>query len=492
MTPTFAVVGHPNKGKSSVVATLAQDAAIAIGPVPGTTREADAYELRVDNQSLYRLVDTPGFQRPGAVLAWLQAESGNASQRAEQVAAFVEAHTDDPRYHDECALLRPVLAGAGILYVVDGSKPYGPEFELEMQILRWTGQPRMALINLIGRGDYVAQWRKALDQYFSIVRVFDAMQADHEAKVGLLRAFGELDQRWTAPLGAAVAALDAERAQRRAASAVEILNLLSDCLTYTEHRALPDELTDTADVQAQLEATLRQRLASREARGRQTVQEIYRHGATAREEPSLTLFEDTLFSEQSWQLFGLSREQLVATAGMSGAIAGGGLDLLLGGASLLLGSALGATVAGLSAWFGSGELAKVRVLGSPLGGRRLQVGPVKAGNFPWVLLGRAVQHWHLVSERNHALRDAFVQDLKNRAGSSDGSSAGTFFAGLSTGERRSLATAFAQLSEGQLDDARRASALAAIEALLVARAEAGTQPSSGVSVSVSSTPSGDM
>lgn len=41
--PTFAVVGHPNKGKSSVVATLSQNDAIAIALEPGTTRKRQAY-----------------------------------------------------------------------------------------------------------------------------------------------------------------------------------------------------------------------------------------------------------------------------------------------------------------------------------------------------------------------------------------------------------------------------------------------------------------
>ena len=35
--PRFAVVGHPNKGKSSIVATLAEDDAVQISPLPGTT-----------------------------------------------------------------------------------------------------------------------------------------------------------------------------------------------------------------------------------------------------------------------------------------------------------------------------------------------------------------------------------------------------------------------------------------------------------------------
>ena len=71
MIPTFAVVGQPNKGKSSIVATLAEDERIAIAPTPGTTRNAHHYTLSIDGEPQYVLVDTPGFQRARAVLDWL-------------------------------------------------------------------------------------------------------------------------------------------------------------------------------------------------------------------------------------------------------------------------------------------------------------------------------------------------------------------------------------------------------------------------------------
>ena len=46
--PRLAVVGHPNKGKSSLVATLAHDDSVAISPHPGTTLAAREYPMRVD------------------------------------------------------------------------------------------------------------------------------------------------------------------------------------------------------------------------------------------------------------------------------------------------------------------------------------------------------------------------------------------------------------------------------------------------------------
>ena len=121
MIPTFAVVGHPNKGKSSIVATLAEDERVAISDVPGTTRQARFSTFALDGEPQYVLADTPGFQRARGVLDWLESRAGSASDRPRLVKEFVDAHREDARFRDECELLTPIIEGAGILYVVDGA-----------------------------------------------------------------------------------------------------------------------------------------------------------------------------------------------------------------------------------------------------------------------------------------------------------------------------------------------------------------------------------
>ncbi len=405
--PTFAVVGRPNKGKSSIVATLAENDRVAISPTPGTTRVAQRHVFCIDSEPRYALVDTPGFQRPRELLTWLQKRADSASDRPSVVADFVRLHEADPRFLDECELLRPLVEGAGILYVVDGAKPYGAEYELEMEILQWTGRPRMALINLIGEGDYLEQWRQALGQYFSIVRVFDAIHADFEKRVSLLRAFGELNEAWRAPLETAVKELAAERSRRQTRSAREIADNLVMAMTRSERVRMTDS-DDVSPIKVQLRERLQERIRQREQSAMKRVQAIYLHGDLDREVKGMELLATDLFTNESWELFGLAKSQLAVTGALSGAAVGGGIDLMLGGASLLLGAGIGALLGGAGAWFGGEELASFKVMGNAVGGRVLQVGPVEAKNFPWVLLGRAWLHHRLVAERNHAWRAALV------------------------------------------------------------------------------------
>ncbi len=84
------------------------------------------------------------------------------------------------------------------------------------------------------------------------------------------------------------------------------------------------------------------------------MQEIYRHaGLEARESAAAYLVED-VFSAQSFNVFGLSGTQLALTGAASGAVAGGVIDVALGGASLLLGAGIGAAVGAFGALAGAG------------------------------------------------------------------------------------------------------------------------------------------
>jgi hypothetical protein len=437
-TPAFAVVGHPNKGKSSVVSTLAQDDSVRIAAEAGTTVRCRSYPMRVDGELIYTLIDTPGFQRARRVWSWLQEHATTAAERRQIVERFVAEHRGSDDFPDECELLAPLLDGAGILYVVDGSLPYGPEYEAEMEILRWTGQPSMALINCIGDADYVEPWNAALRQYFQVVRVFDAVAAPFPARLDLLRAFGQLEPRWGEPLSRAVANLEAARADQHRRAARAIATALAELLSesVTKHLNAQD---DPEQHHAELEAKLMDRLRSLERRGREAVEDVYDHHAVERSETAVELLDRDLFSTDDWYFWGLNRAQLVTAGLTGGAVVGGVIDASVGGASLLLGTAIGAAIGGASALFGGSRLTRVRVLTLPLGGVLLQCGPTQHENFPYVVLGRALHHQATIAGRTHANRTAL--DLS-------GTEPSRALDRLDTASRRSLEPVFRRLRGG--------------------------------------------
>jgi len=403
--PVFAVVGHPNKGKSSIVSTLAHDDSVAVSPVPGTTLHCRRYPMTVDGKELYVLVDTPGFQRARRVLSHLRSGETTAAERPDAVRAFLEKHGGDDAFRNEVELLRPIAEGAGILYVVDGSVPYGREYEAEMEILRWTGQPRMALINPIGDTDHIGEWKAALDQYFSVVRVFDAVMADFHKQTELLHAFGQLKEEWRAPLESAVGLLAADREQRRGHAARTVAETIGEMLTLkVEEKLPPDRPPET--LKSGLLARYRGELQKLEGRCRDRVEEIHDHHNVKRIEDELEILdEEHLFSNETWSIFGLSKAQIVGFGAIGGSAAGGLIDVALGGASFLAGALVGAGIGASTAAFAADRLVEVKVLHLSLGRRMLVAGPTTNVNFPHIVFGRARLHRALVSGRRHAQRD---------------------------------------------------------------------------------------
>ncbi|MBE7498797.1 MAG: GTPase/DUF3482 domain-containing protein [Verrucomicrobiales bacterium] len=399
--PLFAVVGHPNKGKSSIVATLAADDSVRIGPEAGTTTQARRYPMRVDGQELYALVDTPGFQRARRVLHWLRQHERGAHRRAEVVRQFVASHRDTGEFPDECELLEPILEGAGILYVVDGSVPYGPEYEPEMEILRWTGQPSLALVNPIGPADHLGEWQAALGQFFQVVRVFNAVTAEFRKRIELLRAFGELQEEWRGVLEQAVRLLEADRARTRRLASHTVAETLAAMLAHRVERKLPAR-ANPAGHRAALEAEFRSDLRRLEQRCRDRVETLYSHRRIERQEAGLPLVDEDLFAERTWLVFGLGRRQILAGGALGGAATGAWVDAHLGGASLFAGAVLGAGIGAVVGWWTADQLVRVRVMDVPLGGRLITAGPTRNRNFPHVVFNRARYHHWLVARRTHA------------------------------------------------------------------------------------------
>ena len=192
--PTFAVVGHPNEGKSSVVATLTEDDSLRITDFPGETTVCSDYSVRVDDEILIRFLDTPGFQYPQKTLEWMQQHS---AQKQHPAHAFVEAFREDPEHHHDVELLIPLAAGAGIIYVVDGSRPMRKNDVCEMEILRMTGNPRMALINpKEGDDSFLQTWKENCAKSFNLTRIFNAHQASFVERMALLESLKRMHQDW--------------------------------------------------------------------------------------------------------------------------------------------------------------------------------------------------------------------------------------------------------------------------------------------------------
>jgi hypothetical protein len=402
MTPVFAVVGHPNKGKSSIVSTIAQNDAIAISPRSGTTRDTQRYDISI-GEAGYTLVDTPGFQRPSLALAWLQQQAPSADRRQDAIRQFIADPECRRQFQEEVMLLEPIIEGAAILYVVDGSRPYGAEYEAEMEILRWTGQASMALINPIENEDHVQDWQQALGQYFKIVRVFNAMQADFEKVVAILEAFSHIREEWQSALAGIVNEYRGQRARQLQESASLLEELLVRLCSYqVSQKALGK--TQAEGLKGILENQYFNDMRKIERQHHEALKCIYRYHHLESTIDELPL-EGNLFDTEKWILWGLNRKQLTVAAALAGAATGAVVDAALAGSSVMLGALGGGILGAGGAWLGADRISSFRVQGLPLGGYEAHQGPIQNRNFPYVVIGRFLYLADSLRHRTHAHRE---------------------------------------------------------------------------------------
>lgn len=468
-TPTFATLGAVNHGKSSVVSTLAENDQVRISQMPGETVECQRFSLR----ELFVFYDTPGFQNAAEALEELR-PAAHAAEPLALFRDFIARHRSDAEFEAEVRLFEPLVAGAGIIYVVDGSRPVLEINLAEMELLRLTGQPRLAIINRTGSDDHVAEWKRRLGLHFNAVREFNAHEATFEDRIDLLETLARIEQSWQPKLAEAVRLLRAEWESRLVECAEIIVEEIEACLQHRESATLGAELAiKRASESEQLKTKFMSAVASIEARAHARIIALFGHSLVEAGRSEEQLFANDLFSEETWRMFGLDEQQLATLAtfigAAAGAKAGAVVDASLGGASILAGTVIGGAVGGISGAAGAFLVGKRRpeisvslpgggVAGGlrrllpgkvPLAGGALVVGPYRARNFPWILLDRAIGVFAYVIARTHARRERTTLDAPALRAALE--SHGLTSARWSDAVRRACESIFAQMRKGSLD-----------------------------------------
>lgn len=446
--PVLAIMGHPNAGKSSVVATLTENDRIAIDKRAGTTTTTDEYPVIIDGRPVMMFVDTPGFQNPSDILEWFQAHA----DEPDLAGAFVAAHGDDPMFSHDCALLRPVAEGAGIILVVDGSKRIKEKDRTEMELLRLTARPRMAILNNLSNiSKHMPAWQDALNKSFNSVREFNAHRATYAERIALLGTLKAIDQRWEPMLDETIRAFRDDWSRRIEASADTIIQLMKDALTKRVTRIVKVDDIESDDqreaIQRQLTEALQQALRQLEVEAQQDIRGHFRHNVW--DLPATSLLAKDLFSEEVEEALGLRQRQLAMAGAAAGAVSGGAIDLGLGGLSFGTGALIGGVVGGALGVLGSAALAKLDIQRT-LGVERFSLGPVTNPRFPFVLLDRVILYAARAMNWAHG-RQAADEQAPNRVPDKELGRKRGFTESLTPDDHRTLAKFFAAARKGKED-----------------------------------------
>lgn len=403
MTPEFAILGHPNEGKSSVLSTLAEDDSVRVSPIPGETTQCRTFPVLIDGHELLRFTDTPGFQNPGRVLSELKKRAANSSTPLIDFRQFAQ---DIPELADDRELLGPVERGAGIIYVVDGSRPVRNVDRAEMEILRLTGKPRMAVINCKEDAtEYLDGWKNEFRKNFNSNRVFNAHRATYAERILLLEALKSIDQDWHPVLSRVVEAFKKDWERRNNATADIITGLLADCLTLQFSKNVASE-NEAEHRRAKLYRSYCDSLGKKEKIAHQRIRGLFKHNIFNYELPPHSVLREELFNERTWQLLGLTQKQIVIAGALGGAAIGAGLDVAALGHGLGMFTAVGGVAGALGAIFGGESFSeKAKVMGVSLGGKQVQIGPARSINLLFIILNRSLLYYQHTINWAHGRRD---------------------------------------------------------------------------------------
>ncbi len=401
--PEFVVAGHPNEGKSSVLSTLSEDDSVRISPVPGETKSCRTFPLILDNREIMRFVDTPGFQNPRATLKWMREYRGDDRML---IPAFLEAHRGNPRFRDDCELLAPMAGASGIIFVVDGSRPMRNVDRAEMEILRLTGKPRMAVLNCKDTETaWLSEWQSEFRKHFNIIRVFNSCRATFAERIRLLESIKSIDQELEPGLSAVISALDMDWSARNRRTAELVVFMLTDIAGWKAEVRLRDG--QQADkIREKLVARYRSFARKREKAAFDQIRRLFRHRRLDLKLPGQEAIDHDLFSRKTWEFLGLSRKQLIMAGFAGGAAIGAGIDLGHGGLSMGLFGAAGGILGAAGAAFRAKSLLEGRkIMGVRLDRETLHAGPAASPQLLFVLVDRAIIFYNCVTNWAHGRRD---------------------------------------------------------------------------------------
>lgn len=418
--PAFVTVGKINAGKSSVLATLLEiddNEVIRRSSLAVTTTRCQILPLKLNGEERIRFIDSPGFASSVEAMREIRSIAGDQTPGLAHVRQFVEEQRDGFDYEDECRLLAPILEGAGVLYVVDSSRPVRESAIAEMEILRWTGRARMAVINPRDGAEvtYDKEWKERLGSYFNLTRTFDALNAPFSERARLIRSLVEIDESHRGSIEETVELLNEEWDQRRVKTARVILDFLEEALQLRASETVDAHELESErrkqEIQDKLTKEYRRDLAKLERRKVEKILRIYQHHLLKAETNAKAYESVDLMSEETWSKWGLSRSELTVLGALTGAAGGGAVDIGTGGLTHGLGTLLGGLGGGSLAFLKGAALPGLKLdLDKGLHfsadeGRKISLGPPESANFPFVMLDSILHRYAVVVSRAHGRQD---------------------------------------------------------------------------------------
>lgn len=353
--PTFILFGQPNDGKTSLVSALTQNPNLAISEVSGNTTRNRKEELIGE----IAFIDTPGFGMVEEVYEWMRnQEDCETAPQGVLARRFVNEFKHDDDFSHEVELMKVLSEPVAAILVVDPSRPIDEDDKLINHILRYCGNTRIALMNAKSKQPaHINEWSSLLKKDFNTVREFNALSYKFNDIIRFLVAIKSCEQRWENSMDCAIQKLEQKRSHLKVAQSHATIQFIKELLCV--EASVPIKSYDSVESsKAVLKVQLQKIIASKESQYQKKSCKRFNvrfEDINADFVTSINNFT-TISKEASWSysLFGVDDDTMkwirTTMGAATGAMIGGTIDAFLGGASMLVGLALGTVIGGVAGY----------------------------------------------------------------------------------------------------------------------------------------------
>ena len=348
-TLRVAVVGHTNTGKTSLIRTLIRDENFGeVKDAAGTTREVTQISIGTAESDVISLYDTPGLEDSTALLQAIDLFEKEHSDLSPSAAlpVFIERIRGHAEFDQDAKVIQQALHSDVLLYIIDVHESLLGKYKDEVSILSKCGKPIIPVFNFIADNEAgLARWREQMAQFnLHAALEFDTVAFDFEAEKRLYQKLQSLRESHYDALQQLIDYRESVWQALGQAAARRIFQLLLDVGCY---RSVLTE-NDSGSTEA---ATRQMQAFTRKAEER-ALRDLLRIFSFSKVDAELQQLpvEDgrwqlDVFSPAALKAFGLN----ASSSALTGAAAGAGVDLMVGGLTFgtatLVGAALGAGMA---------------------------------------------------------------------------------------------------------------------------------------------------
>jgi len=338
-----AIVGHTNTGKTSLVRTLLRDENFGeIEDAAGTTRSVERTAIYAADKEVLSLYDTPGLEDSSALLQALDNFSATMPgvSSAELLREFVAQADEHSEFDQENKVLLQALGSDVLLYIIDVREPLLGKYRDEVSILGKCGKPIIPVFNFIADHDEaLARWREQMAEFnLHAALEFDTVAFDFEAEKRLYQKLQSVQEPHYEALQSLIDYRQDIWQNLARAAAQRIFDLLKDVAAYRR-------VIDTAGGGNPASETkeMQRFVRKAEKRALKDLLAIFSFSQADVELQQLPVqdgnWELDVFSPAALKAFGLN----ASSSALTGAAAGAGVDLMVGGLSLGTATIVGAT-----------------------------------------------------------------------------------------------------------------------------------------------------